>query len=71
MESPAVLDLDEVVHRVKRFKVSPPLSISATTLMVTFQHQSYAESLKDVHLPSALDLTKFDHDIAVLDHIFS
>ncbi|KAG8220545.1 armadillo-type protein [Butyriboletus roseoflavus] len=47
MESPAVLDPDEVVHRVKRFK-----------------HQSYAESLKDVHLPSALDLTKFDHDIA-------
>jgi U3 small nucleolar RNA-associated protein 20 len=51
MESPAVLDQDEVVHRVKRFK-----------------HQSYAESLKDVHLPSALDLTKFDHDIAVCLH---
>ncbi|KAF8131840.1 armadillo-type protein [Boletus edulis] len=29
-----------------------------------FKHQSYAESLKHVHLPSALDLTKFDHDIA-------
>ncbi|KIJ13504.1 hypothetical protein PAXINDRAFT_100613 [Paxillus involutus ATCC 200175] len=48
METPAVLDTDEVVvHRVKRFK-----------------HQSYAESLKEVHLPSALELTKFDHDIA-------
>ncbi|KAI9456481.1 hypothetical protein HD554DRAFT_1994338, partial [Boletus coccyginus] len=29
-----------------------------------FQHQSYAESLRDVHLPSALDLTKFDHEIS-------
>ncbi|KIJ63496.1 hypothetical protein HYDPIDRAFT_133895 [Hydnomerulius pinastri MD-312] len=29
-----------------------------------FKHQSYAESLKEVHLPSALDLSKFDHDIA-------
>ncbi|KAF9234004.1 hypothetical protein BU15DRAFT_29792, partial [Melanogaster broomeanus] len=28
------------------------------------KYQSYAESLKEVHLPSAFDLTKFDHDIA-------
>ncbi|KAG1731833.1 armadillo-type protein [Suillus paluster] len=28
-----------------------------------FKHQSYKKSLKEVHLPSALDLTKFDHDI--------
>ncbi|KAG2752966.1 hypothetical protein P692DRAFT_201706512, partial [Suillus brevipes Sb2] len=27
-------------------------------------HQSYKKSLKEVHLPSALDLTKFDHDIS-------
>ncbi|KAG2048035.1 hypothetical protein BDR06DRAFT_943462 [Suillus hirtellus] len=29
-----------------------------------FKHQSYKKSLKEVHLPSALDLTKFDHDIS-------
>ncbi|KAI6043541.1 hypothetical protein EDC04DRAFT_2890932 [Pisolithus marmoratus] len=30
-----------------------------------FKHQSYAESLRQLHLPSALDLTSnFDHDIA-------
>ncbi|KAF9222298.1 hypothetical protein BS17DRAFT_735750 [Gyrodon lividus] len=48
MEPPTVLDPDEVV--VHRVK--------------RFKHQSYAESLKDVHLPPALELTKFDHDIA-------
>ncbi|KAG6335501.1 hypothetical protein ID866_3590 [Astraeus odoratus] len=30
-----------------------------------FKHQSYADTLRDVHLPSALDLSKFDHEIAV------
>ncbi|KAI5987597.1 armadillo-type protein [Pisolithus albus] len=36
-----------------------------------FKHQSYAESLKQVHLPSALDSTgKFDHDIADGDSYF-
>ena len=33
MESLAVLDQDEVVHRVKRFKVGPCRSISSTGLM--------------------------------------
>lgn len=36
-----------------------------------FKHQSYAESLKQVHLPSALDsASKFDHDIADDDSYF-
>ncbi|KAI0628424.1 armadillo-type protein [Trametes polyzona] len=29
-----------------------------------FKHQSYKETLKEVHLPSALKQTKFDHDLA-------
>lgn len=29
------------------------------------QHLSYKQSLKDVHLPSALDQARFDDDIAV------
>ncbi|OAX32581.1 hypothetical protein K503DRAFT_870071, partial [Rhizopogon vinicolor AM-OR11-026] len=29
-----------------------------------FKHKSHKETLKEVHLPSALDLTKFDHDIS-------
>ena len=34
-------------------------------------HQTYAETLKEVHLPSALDPTKFDHgiDVHMLSHI--
>ncbi|KAG2052972.1 hypothetical protein BDR06DRAFT_982935 [Suillus hirtellus] len=36
---------------------------SAVPCANRFKHQSYKKSLKEVHLPSALDLTKFDHDI--------
>ncbi|KAH7929562.1 hypothetical protein BV22DRAFT_1191955 [Leucogyrophana mollusca] len=35
-----------------------------------FKHQSYKQTLKDVHLPSALDLSKFDHDITDNDSHF-
>ncbi|KAG1882502.1 armadillo-type protein [Suillus subluteus] len=37
---------------------------SALPRVNRFKHQSYKKSLKEVHLPSALDLTKFDHDIS-------
>ncbi|KAG1734522.1 armadillo-type protein [Suillus lakei] len=37
---------------------------SAVRRVNRFKHQSYKKSLKEVHLPSALDLTKFDHDIS-------
>ncbi|KAG0701153.1 armadillo-type protein [Suillus ampliporus] len=37
---------------------------SAVPRVNRFKHQSYKKSLKEVHLPSALDLTKFDHDIS-------
>ncbi|KAI6117784.1 armadillo-type protein [Pisolithus thermaeus] len=39
--------------------------LDAVKRVKRFKHQSYAESLKQVHLPSALDSAgKFDHDIA-------
>ncbi|KAI0667028.1 hypothetical protein C8Q78DRAFT_412634 [Trametes maxima] len=35
-----------------------------------FRHQSYKASLKEVHLPSALQQTKFDHEVADNDSHF-
>ncbi|KAI0364815.1 hypothetical protein BV20DRAFT_955505 [Pilatotrama ljubarskyi] len=35
-----------------------------------FKHQSYKDTLKEVHLPSALKQTKFDHDIGDNDSHF-
>ena len=56
---------DEDVPRVKRFKVCLTFKAIYFLLISCLQHQSYNASLKEVHLPSALDQTKFDHDIAV------
>lgn len=54
----------ETVRRVKRFKVGHS-ACNQIYLNDKPQHQSYAESLKDIHVPSALDLSEFQHDIAV------
>jgi U3 small nucleolar RNA-associated protein 20 len=53
------------IQREKRFKVSTPLILFKAELSLGNQHQSYQATLKNVHLPSALKQSEFDHDIGV------
>lgn len=55
----------EETQREKRFKVRTSLTPPHTELSLGKQHQSYQAKLKDVHLPSALSQSEFDHDIGV------
>lgn len=58
-------------QREKRFKVRTPFTPHHTELSLEKQHQSYQATLKDVHLPSALTQSEFDHDIGVRsNHLF-
>ena len=66
----AMEDGDVYEPPAKRFKVCYAPSDSFGVYLLTrfvfpSQHQSYQQELKDVHLPSALAQSKFDHDIAV------
>jgi hypothetical protein len=52
--------------RVKRFKVCfTAIRLADQINLDNLQHQSHSQALKDVHLPSALSQSKFDHDITV------
>lgn len=60
------MDYEDEAPRVKRFKVRElPCNVSMNMSSQGRQYQSHKESLKDVHLPSALAQTKFDQDVAV------
>lgn len=56
---------EDNTQREKRFKVSTPLTPYHTELSLGKQYQSYQATLKQVHLPSALAQSEFDHDIGV------
>jgi hypothetical protein len=52
-------------QREKRFKVCIPPLPNHRVLIFGKQHQSYQATLKQVHLPSSLTQSEFDHDIGV------
>ncbi|KAJ7494717.1 hypothetical protein B0H11DRAFT_1717135 [Mycena galericulata] len=55
---------EEDAPRVKRFTVRGiRVYFFIPSIHFSLQHQSYAKSLKDVHLPSALSQTPLDNDL--------
>jgi hypothetical protein len=59
------MDDNEDGHRIKRFKVGFCFPSISQGLTSNIQHQSYNQSLKEVHLPAAHNQTPLDNEIGV------
>ena len=62
------MDIDDstvFVPRPKRFKVFICPSYRAISDPIFLQHQSYQQTLKEVHLPSAFQQSHLEHEVGV------